>query len=346
MKLFGKKIGPTYPIYFIAEIGVNHNGKLSLAKKLIDKAKESKASAVKFQTFFAEEFVTKKTKKVKYQIRNTKKKESHYEMIKSLELSEDNHKDLIMYSKRKKIDFISTPYNKKAAEMLNKLGCNVFKTSSADITDLEMHEFLAKTNKKVIISTGMSSLKEIDECIDIYKKYKNNQFILLHCVSNYPCNKKSINLKSIELLKERYQCLVGYSDHSIGNISSLVSVVLGASLIEKHFTISKSLKGPDHKTSILPNEFLNLVNETNDVRLILGKKEKKCQSEEIEMKNISRKSLTIIKELKKGEKLNKDNLALKRPGTGLPYKFLNEILGLHAKYNLKVDRQVLKKDFK
>ncbi len=345
MRFFESNIGENHPVYCIAEIGVNHNGKLGLAKKMIDKAKLSGASAVKFQTFFAESFVTKKTKKVKYQIKNSPTKETHFEMIKSLEMSKQNHKELMLYCKKKKINFISTPYNLAAAKLLDELGCKVFKTASADIIDLEMHEFLAKKKKKVIISTGMSNLIEIDDCVKIYKKYKNKNFVLLHCVSNYPCNPNSSNLKCLDLLKDRYNCKVGYSDHSEGNFSSILSVALGACVIEKHFTIDKNLPGPDQKTSALPEEFLNLVNSINEVKSILGKKIKKCQKEELEMRKISRKSLTILNPLKKNNKITKDNLTLKRPGTGLPYKELKKILGLRAKRNLFKDKQISLKDF-
>ncbi len=345
MKLYNHKIGDNQPVYCIAEIGVNHGGNLNLAKKMINEAKKAKASAVKFQTFFAEDFVTKKTKKVKYQTKNSPKNETHFQMIKSLEMSKEKHKSLIKYCRKKKIDFISTPYNLSAAKLLHELGCKVFKTASADIIDLEMHDFLAKKNKKVIISTGMSSMEEIDDCIKIYKNYKNKNFVLLHCVSNYPCNLNSINLNCLELIKNRYNCLVGYSDHSLGNTSALTSVALGACIVEKHFTINKNLSGPDHRTSALPNEFLNLVDSINEVKKILGQKIKKCQKEEIDMKKISRKSLTILKNLKKGTRLTKDFLTLKRPGTGLYYKDIKKVIGLKTKKNLFKDTQISLKDF-
>ena len=346
MKIYNNIISKNSSVYFIAEIGVNHGGDIGLAKKMIDEAKKVKANAVKFQTFFAEEFVTRKTKKVKYQIKNSPKNESHFQMIKSLEMSEEKHKILISYCKKKKIDFISTPYNLSAAKLLNKLGCKVFKTASADIVDLQMHEYFAKENKKVIISTGMSNLNEIDDCLRIYKKYGNKNFILLHCVSNYPCSLTSLNLRSIDLLKSKYNCLVGYSDHSVGNLAALTSVGLGACVIEKHFTINRNLSGPDHKTSALPVEFLNMVNAINDVQKILGKREKKCQKEELEMKKISRKSLTLVKNIQKGSRITKDCLTLKRPGNGMYYKDINKVLGLRAKRNLYKDMQISLKDFK
>lgn len=346
MKIYNKTISKNSSIYCIAEIGVNHGGDIDLAKKMIDEAKKAKANAVKFQTFFADEFVTIKTKKAKYQIKNSPKNESHFQMIKSLEMSEEKHKILISYCKKKKIDFISTPYNLSAAKLLNKLGCKVFKTASADIVDLQMHEYFAKENKKVIISTGMANLNEVDDCVKIYKKYRNKNFILLHCVSNYPCSLTSLNLRSIDLLRSKYNCLVGYSDHSLGNLAALTSVALGACIIEKHFTINRNLSGPDHKTSALPGEFLNMVNSINDVQKILGKREKKCQKEEIEMRKISRKSLTLIKNIKKGFRITQDCLTLKRPGNGMYYKDIDKVLGLRVKRNLYKDMQISLKDFK
>lgn len=330
--------------YFIAEIGVNHNGNIKLAKKMIISAIRSGADAVKFQTFKAETLVTPNTPKVKYQKTTTNKKESHYEMIKSLELSEKNHVLLKKFCKKKKIDFLSTPYDLNSAKYLSRIGCKVFKTASADIVDLEMHEYLAKKNKTVIISTGMSSFKEIDQCINLYKKNLNKKFILLHCVSNYPCSTKSLNLKIIPEIKKRYNCQVGYSDHSIGSDAATLSYSLGARVFEKHFTINKRLKGPDQKASALPDEFKEMVLKINNAEIILGKPIKKCQPEEIEMSKVSRKSLTINKYLFKGQKIKKSYLTLKRPGTGLYYKDIKLIVGKKVKSNLRKNHQIKIKD--
>jgi N,N'-diacetyllegionaminate synthase len=343
MKLFENKIGINFPVYFIAEIGVNHCGKISLAKQMIDAAIKSHANAVKFQTFFADDFVTKKTPKVPYQ-KNSRSNESHFDMIKSLELNYLEHVQLINYCKKKKIHFISTPYNLKSAIMLSKLGCKVFKTSSADLVDLELHTYLAKKKKTVIISTGMSSVEEIDECIKIYKKYKNKNIVLMHCVSNYPCSNAAINIRCFNLLK-KYNYILGYSDHSLGNLSSILSVSLGAAVIEKHFTTNKNLSGPDQKTSILPKEFLKMVNQVKKTITILGKEKKFCQKEELKMKAISRKSLTLNKNFTKGDILKKKDLTLKRPGTGLYFKNIKKIIGKKAKKNLRIDYQVKYKDF-
>ena len=301
--------------FIIAEIGVNHNNNMALAKKMISAAKKAGADAVKFQTFNTEEFVTRKTPKVKYQKKYTNPKSSHFDMIKSLELSKSNHKVIKNFCVKKKINFLSTPYDINSAKFLKKLGCKIFKTASADIVDLELHAYLAKTKKKVLISTGMSNLEEINQCVKIYKKYSNNNYVLLHCVSNYPCSLKSLNLKAISLIKERFKTKVGYSDHSNGNLAAVASVVLGASVVEKHFTINRGLPGPDQKASSTPNEFSKMVREIRKTELILGKKIKKCQKEELQMSKVSRKSLTLIKNIKKMQVLKRNYLKLKRPGT-------------------------------
>ena len=290
MKSFIKNIfqeSYSSPVFFIAEIGVNHGGSISRAKKMIDAARLSGANAVKFQTFLADKLVLKKAPKVKYQKDTTRKNETHFEMIKSLELNYKNHKILKDYCDKKKIEFMSTPYDVDSAKFLSKLGCKIFKTASADIVDLELHEYLAKTKKFVIISTGMSDLTEINDCIRIYRKNRSKNFLLLHCVSNYPCLNSSLNMSVLPLLKSKFNCQVGLSDHSSGYLPSVISVSLGAKVIERHFTLNKSLKGPDHKASSLPNEFLNMVKKINETKKILGRRIKECQSEEFNMRKRS-----------------------------------------------------------
>ena len=331
--------------YFIAEIGVNHNGSLSLAKKMVIEAKKSGANAVKFQTFKAENLVTPSTPKVNYQKNTTRSDATHYEMIKSLELSKENHYKLKEFCKKKKIDFLSTPYDLKSAKFLKSLGCDFFKTASADIVDLELHTYLAQTKKTVIISTGMSTLEEIERCIKIYKKCSNKKYILLHCVSNYPCSLESLNLKVLPIMQKTFNCPIGYSDHSEGSDAAKISISLGAKIIEKHFTTSRKLPGPDHKASALPMEFKKMVKEIRKTELILGKSEKKCQKEEMQMSKVSRKSLTLNINLYKGEILKKKFLTLKRPGTGILYYNINKFIGKRTKRNLKENYQIKTKDF-
>ena len=340
-----KRVGGENPIYFIAEIGVNHCGDINLAKKMIIAAKQSGADAVKFQTFSAELLVTPKTPKVKYQEKFTSTKESHYAMIKSLELSKDKHYTLMDFCKKQKIHFMSTPYDTESAKFLNEIKCDTFKTSSADLVDLHLHSYLAKTGKTVIISTGMANLEEIRERVEIYRNHLNNNFILLHCVSNYPCTDQSLNMSVLPKLASTFNCLVGYSDHSVSNEAASISVSLGGVVIEKHFTIDKELQGPDQKASSLPQEFSLLVKTVKNTQLILGVDEKKCQPEESQMASVSRKSLTLIVPLAKGEKLKEKHISLKRPGTGLYYKELKKLLNRKAKKSLAINHQIQHKDF-
>jgi N,N'-diacetyllegionaminate synthase len=332
--------------YFVAEIGVNHNGNLQLAKKMVLAAKSSNANAVKFQTFKAKNLVTPQTPKAEYQKKNTSKNENHYAMIKSLEMSEAMHYQMFNFCKKKRIDFISTPYGIDDAKFLNNLGCKIYKTASADIVDLEMHDYLAKKKKTVFISVGMANLKEIKECVSIYNKNKNKNFVLLHCVSNYPCSHESLNLNVLKKLSSTFNCRVGFSDHSIGPEAATLSVALGAIIIEKHFTTSKKLKGPDQAASTLPGDFLKMVNCVNKAQLILGNDKKICQDEEKLMSIVSRKSLTVIKNLKKNTIMKKEYLKLKRPGSGLFYNKIGLILGKKIKKNMELNYQIKLKDLK
>ena len=339
-----KKICSNTP-YFVAEIGVNHNGNLNLAKKMILAAKASKANAVKFQTFSAENLASPNTPKVKYQKKKTSKAQTHFQMLRSLELSKEMHYKIFNFCKKIKIDFISTPYGIEEAKFLDKLGCKIFKTASADLVDLQMHEYLAKKNKTVFISVGMSSIEEIKDCISVYKKFSNSKFILLHCVSNYPCSDESLNINVLTTLKKLFKCEVGFSDHSIGHDASMLTLALGAKVIEKHFTTNKKLRGPDQATSILPKDFLKLVNKVKKAKIILGSEKKKCQPEEKEMALVSRKSLTVNRFLKKNTIMKKEFLTLKRPGTGIFYKDLRLILGKKINKNFNINYQPKLKDF-
>ena len=231
----------TEPCYIIAEIGVNHGGDVSLAKEMIRAAKDSGADAVKFQTFTADALVSINTPKVKYQETTTDVNESHYDMIKALEFKRDDHLPVIEFCQSLNIDFISTPYDVDSADFLNSIGVTIFKTASADIVDLDLHNYLAKLNKRVIIATGMSTLGEIEDAVKIYQAHNTlDKVTLLHCVSNYPCQHKSLNIRSMQTLANAFGADVGFSDHSIGSIGAIVSVSLGATVIEKHFTLDKS----------------------------------------------------------------------------------------------------------
>ena len=331
--------------FFIAEIGVNHNGDLQLAKDMIDAAVESGADAVKFQTFKAELLVSKDTPKVKYQQRTTASNESHFDMIKSLELSHKDHCLLYEYCEKKNIMFLSTPYDVESASFLHKcLDIEIFKTASADLIDQPLHEYIATSGKPSIVSVGMATLGEIEETLGIYKKYQNLDVILLHCVSNYPCSHESLNLRVMNTLREAFSLPVGYSDHSIGLEAAVLAIALGAKIIEKHFTLDKKLPGPDHLASSSPDEFKQLCESVKIAEKALGSSIKTCQPEESQMADVSRKSIVMKNSVKAGTLLSEKNLTIKRPGYGLPPSFLKDLIGLKLSVDKKSDDLVSLKD--
>lgn len=317
-------------VFVIAEIGVNHNGSIEIAKRLITEAKKAGADAVKFQTFTAESLVSHGTPKVKYQRVTTDHDESHFDMIKSLELSRQDHLPLIEFCEEVGITFISTPYDVGSAEFLDKLGVEIFKTASADITDFVLHEFLASTGKPVIISTGMATMQEIEEVLRLYDLKNSSDIYLLHCVSNYPCSYSSLNLNVMTTLKEKFGLPVGYSDHAVGPYPAVASVALGAQVIEKHFTLDKDWEGPDHRASSTPDEFAELVLAIRTCEASLGSSAKEVQAEEMEMRKVSRKSIFLSGPLSKGEEIDAESLTLKRPGTGLYARHFSDIIGRRA----------------
>ena len=336
MKSFFNKLSTTY---IIAEIGVNHNGNMNLAKRMILAAKKCGASAVKFQTFTAKNLVSENTPKVPYQKIYTKKRETHYEMIKKLEFAYKDHLEIINFCKREKIDFISTPYDAESAKLLNILKVKIFKTASADITDYFLHNYLSTIKQPVIISTGMSTHREIADVLKIYSKKKKNNIALLHCVSNYPCKDLSINLNCMQSLK-KYNFTSGYSDHSSGFLASTLSIALGGKIIEKHFTINKNISGPDQKASSDPGEFSSLVKNIRRAEIILGKNFKALQNEEKNMHKISRKSFFSNKFIKKGSVLKLADLKMLRPGTGLNFNKIKKIIGRRLKKNINKNTMI------
>lgn len=331
--------------YLIAEIGVNHNGDMALARMMIEAAKLAGADAVKFQTFSADSLVTLGTPKVLYQESTTELDETHYEMIKKLELGFDEHIHLKDYCDNVGVDFLSTPYDIQSAKFLNEnLNVKLFKTASADIVDLPLQKFIASCGKPSIVATGMASLGEIEKVCDIYRNVNNNDLILLHCVSNYPCADESINMSVMKTLNQAFQIPVGYSDHSVGNTAAILATTFGAKVIEKHFTLDKKLPGPDHRASSTPDEFSELVLQVRRAEKMLGNPVKKCQSEELQMAEVSRKSIVLSKELKAGEVVAQECLALKRPGTGVSSVYLDYFIGKKVNKNKPAESQMYFED--
>lgn len=261
-------------------------------------------------------------------------------MIKSLEFSYEDHIPVYEYCKGLNIDFISTPYDVESAEFLVSIGVEIFKTASADIVDLSLHNFIAQNATFAIVSTGMATLGEIEQVVEIYRKY-NCKLTLLHCVSNYPCAIESLNLNVIKTLKNAFYCDVGYSDHAVGSIPAVVSLALGATIIEKHFTLDKGMVGPDHKASSDPKEFSELVNTIREAEVALGSSVKSVQMEEMQMRKVSRKSLFLSRDVKQGASITADMFVLKRPGTGIYEAEIPVIVGSVTTQNL-VAGEILK----
>lgn len=318
-------------VYLIAEIGVNHNGDVKLAKRMIDEAKKAGADAVKFQCFTAEALVLRETPKVLYQTLSTACNESHFEMIKNLELDRESHASLFEYCREIDIDYISTPYDIESAKFLNSIGVFCFKTASADLVDLPLQKYISSTKKPCIIATGMANLGEIERTVKIYEDSNNRNFALLHCVSNYPCSDASINLLAMQTLQHAFNRPIGFSDHSEGFIAAVLAVSLGAQVIEKHFTLDKNLPGPDHRASSNPQEFRDWVKNIRRAEVILGSPSKSCQQEELQMAKVSRKSLVIARNMSQGEVLEAQDLILMRPGDGLPATYVDLIVGQKLK---------------
>lgn len=332
MEVAGKKINNCL---IIAEAGVNHNGSIEIAKKLVDAAKNTGADAVKFQTFKTENLVTKDAKKAKYQITNPGE-DSQYDMIKKLELSDREFKELVIYAKEKGIIFLSSPFDKESVDLLDKIGIPAFKIASGEITNFPLLKYIAKKQKPVILSTGMSTLGEIEEALNLIEKYNDN-IILMHCLTSYPAKKEDANLNVIKTLEYAFKRPVGFSDHTQGIEMSVAAVALGSCVIEKHFTIDKNLPGPDHKASLEPQELSEMVKAIRNVEKGLGNGIKKPTTEEIEIKKLVRKSIVAKEDIPKGSILTEEMLDVKRPGTGIEPKYLNELIGRELIDDIKKD---------
>ncbi len=329
----------------IAEAGINHNGDINKAYKLIDFAKESGAQFIKFQTFIPQNIVTKYAKTVTYQ-KNNSKELYQYNLLKNNCLNFSDFTKLYNYAKKKRIDLISSPFDDESLDFLLKLKLKFIKIPSGELTNYFMLKKLSSSNSKVIMSTGMSTFKEINQALEILLqgKLKLNDIILLHCVSNYPTTISQVNLNNIIEMKKKYKTIIGFSDHTLGSTCSKIAISLGAEYIEKHITLNKKLKGPDHKISLNKTEFKSFVKELNEVKIILGNYKRTFSKNEIENRSKSRKSIVAKKNILKNEIFSMKNLTAKRPGNGLsPMKIL-KILGKKSKYNYSLDDMIRKNE--
>lgn len=336
-------VGYNQSVFFIAEAGVNHNGRLDLALKLVDEAAKAGADAVKFQTFKAEQVSTSSATMAEYQVKNIGTVKSQTEMLRHLELKEEFYPAIIQRCKKKGIMFLSTPHGGfESVDFLENLNVPAFKFGSGDLTNLPLLKYAAKFKKPMILGTGIATMREIKEAISIIKSIGNDKIIVLHCTSNYPCPPEEVNLSAMIAMMKKMGVLVGYSDHTLGVQVPIMATTLGACVLEKHFTLDKNMSGPDHKASVDPEELRAIVDAIRKVEIIMGSPEKRPQKSELSVIKLSRKSVVAKKDIVKGEKFSVLNLAVKRPGGGLAPKYYDSLIGKVSSRNIRCDTLIKK----
>lgn len=326
--------------YIIAEVGVNHNGSVDIAKKLIEEAKNCGADCVKFQTFKASQIVTKTSPKATYQLEVTDKAESQFNMLKKLELDFKAYEELISYCKELDIDFLSTPYNFQDISFLEQFDLKGYKVASGQLTELPFLKALAKTNKTIILSTGMGTLSNVFDAVEVIREEGNNDIIVLQCTTNYPSKIQDANILAMKSIREACGVRVGYSDHVTNNYACLASVALGAEIVEKHFTLDKTMEGPDHTCSLTPSEFSELVNGIRNIELSLGSKIKRPAEIEIENSLGMKRGMVIVKPININETLTKEHIGFKRPLKGIPINMYENIIGKKVSKSLDLDEVI------
>lgn len=329
------------PCYIIAEAGVNHNGSIEMAHRLIDVAADAGADAVKFQTFKAESLARPGAQKAAYQQQNAGDSQDQQAMLRKLELPDSVYPELIAHCQAREIRFMSTPFDEASAKMLVDLGMSLIKIPSGEITNLPFIVFLAEFGLPVILSTGMSTLDEVDEAVktiaSIWQKKGvviQDNLTLLHCTSNYPAAPQDVNLSAMRTLADTFGLPVGYSDHTLGTTISVAAVAMGAAVIEKHFTLDCDLEGPDHRASLSPVELCQMVAQIRQVELALGDGVKMPTETELPIRDVARRSVTLIKSAIAGQLIQADMLTLMRPGNGIPPKCLQDVIGKQCKRDL------------
>jgi len=330
-------------VFIIAEAGVNHNGSIDTAFKLIDAAKNAGVDAVKFQTFSTKSTISKNAQKADYQKEATGNTENQFEMIKKLELTGEDHLKLIEYCKKKGIEFLSTPFDIESIRLLEELGITLYKIPSGEITNLPYIREIAKCNKPIIMSTGMSSLSEIEQALDILVEngISRNNVTILHCNTEYPTSMRDVNLKAMNTIKNSFPGVkVGYSDHTLGFEVPIAATALGATILEKHFTLSRTMAGPDHRASLEPNELKDMVNAIRNIEIAMGSGIKKPSASELKNKPIARKSIVAKFKIKQGDVFTIENLAIKRPGNGISPMRWDETLGRKAIRDFEKDELI------
>ena len=344
VKIKNFSIGPGYPCFIIAEAGVNHNGDMDLAHKMIDVAAQAGADAVKFQSFVTEDLVTPQAQKAEYQAETTGQNSGQFAMLKKLELSGGQQAELKSHCDEAGILYICTPYEEKSADMLKQIGVEAYKVASTDTSNIPFLRYLAKKGISVILSTGMSLLGEVEGAIN---ELKHNglygKIIILQCTSEYPAPIEDINLRAIKTMEVAFGCPVGFSDHTPGIGASPWAVAAGACVVEKHFTLDRNLEGPDHRASLEPLELRELVETIRNVELALGDGVKKIMPSEMENKRRMQKSLVATRTIKAGEIIQASDMTCKRPGNGLLPSWLDKVIGQKAAKTI-MNEEILKLD--
>lgn len=347
IKILNKKVGAGQPCFIIAEAGINHNGSLKAAKKMIDVAKAAGADCIKFQTFKAKEFITDPNLKYTYFSKGKKVTESQLKMFERHEFSKSGWKEIIDYCQKKKIIFATTPQNPSDLNFILSLTDLPFiKIGSDDLTNLELIKQYAKRKKPLIISAGMAYEQEVKDAVLAAKAVGNNKIIVLHCVSSYPADPEEVNLNKIKTIREKFKVITGFSDHTKGIYASLGAVAFGAAVIEKHFTLDRKSAGPDHWFSADPEELKELVKAIRYVKKALGNNVISPTKKEIGMRKLCRRSIVAKNNIEKGKKILSSDIEYKRPGTGLAPKLTKLVVGKKAVKNIKKGEMIAFKSIK
>ncbi len=331
-------------VYIIAEAGVNHNGDIELAKQLIDMAKEAGADAVKFQTFKAEESTSIQAEKAAYQKENDPTEESQLDMIRKLELPFEDFAILQKYCEQKEIDFISTPDGTESLSCLMELDVPIIKIGSTEVTNYPFLKIIGETGKPIILSTGMSTLGEVEKALEVLQSTGNDKISLMHCTTDYPTALEEVNLHAMITLKNAFQIAVGYSDHTLGFEAAVAATTLGATCIEKHITLDRNMQGPDHKASMPPEEFKEYVKHIRNTEILLGSYKKKPTKHEVVIMEQIRRSILAKHELKKGTILDKSMFCYKRPGSGIWPEYADILVGMELKRDLGKEEMITWQD--
>jgi N,N'-diacetyllegionaminate synthase len=340
-----REIGESLPCFVMAEAGVNHNGDLRVAEELVRQARRCGADCIKFQTFKADRVVTRTSPKAAYQLKVTDPAESQLEMLRKLELTENDHRRLIALCQQEGIIFLSTPYSIEDAALLDSLGVEGFKIASGQLVELPFLAAIASFNKPIILSTGMATMAEIDEAVKTLRNHGNDRIVVLQCTTNYPSALADANLRAMQAIAKATEAIVGYSDHTEGINACLASITLGASVLEKHFTLDRTLPGPDHRCSSEPAELAALVRGVREIEAALGDGVKQPTAAELANLIGMRRSIVAARDIKAGERIAAADLAFKRPATGLAPKRLGELLGRTARADISADTQVQPEHF-